>query len=322
MSHSLKAHVLLVAITAIWGATFVVIKAALQDVSPLFFNAVRMSLAALLLLGIFHRELPRLSWGAVASGALVGTFLFLGNEFQTTGLQYTAASKSAFLTGVSVVLVPVFLALFWRRGINRWSVAGVTLAFVGLYLITIPAAAEAGVSLASMNHGDVLTLGAAVVFAFHIILIGHATQRNRWQQINMVQVCVTASLMAVSAPLCERIHVAWTARVIAGVLITGIFSLALSFSVQAWAQQFIPPTHTALIFSLEPVFAWITSFLVIGERLGLRAGVGALCILGGVLISEERGSGESLGVAVDHAGVPVNPAPDGEERNILSGEHV
>src|SRR5205085_6364115 len=98
-------------------------------------------------------------------------FLFLGNEFQTVGLEYTAASKSAFLTGVSVVLVPIFLALFWRRGINRWSAAGVAAAFVGLYLLTVPASNGGGLNLASMNHGDVLTLGAAVVFAFHIIFI-------------------------------------------------------------------------------------------------------------------------------------------------------
>jgi drug/metabolite transporter (DMT)-like permease len=119
VSRSLKAHILLVLITLIWGSNFVVIKNALVDISPLFFNAVRMSLAAVVLAVIFYRELPRLTAGAVRSGCLVGVFLFVGNELQTTGLKYTTASKSAFLTGVSVVLVPVLLAVFWRRGINR-----------------------------------------------------------------------------------------------------------------------------------------------------------------------------------------------------------
>lgn len=308
MSRSLKAHILLVAITVIWGATFVVIKDALADISPLLFNAVRMSLAAVVLAIVFHREIPRLTAKAVAYGALIGGLLFLGNELQTDGLKYTTASKSAFLTGVSVVLVPVFLALFWKRGINRWGAAGVAMAALGLYLIAVPASSGGGLNLAGLNHGDLLTLGAAAVFAFHIIFVGHAAQAHRWQQITVVQVAVTAALMVVTVPLAPGTYVTWSAPVLWGIAITGLFSLALAFSVQAWAQQFTPPTNAALIFSLEPVFAWITSFIVLGERLGIRAGVGALFILGGVLASEERGSKESLAVCPDHAGVPVPPA--------------
>ncbi len=308
MSRSIKAHILLVAITLIWGATFVVIKNALADVSPLFFNAVRMSLAALVLGAVFHRELPRMTAGSAASGALVGIFLFVGNELQTVGLKYTMPSKSAFLTGVSVVLVPVFLALFWKRKINAWTGAGVVTAFLGLYPLTVPASAGAVLNLAGMNHGDLLTLGAALVFAFHIILVGHSTQTHRWQQITVVQVAVTALLMILTAPFAEKGYVIWSSPVIRGIAMTGFLSLALAFSVQAWAQQFTPPTHTALIFSLEPVFAWATSFILLGERLGFRGGVGALCILAGVLISEETGGTESLGVSPEHAAVPAAPA--------------
>ena len=305
VSRSLKAHILLVLITLIWGSNFVVIKNALADVSPLFFNAVRMSLAALVLAAIFYRELPRLTRGSVRSGCLVGLLLFLGNELQTVGLKYTTPSKSAFLTGVSVVLVPVFLALFWKRGINRWTSAGVVLAFVGLYLLTVPASAGTGLNLRSMNHGDLLTLGAALVFAFHIILIEHATQSHRWQQITVVQVAVTALLMVFAASLAEEISVVWSPRVIWGIGITGFLSLALAFAIQAWAQQFTPATHTALIFTLEPVFAWLTSFIFLGERLGGRTGLGAGCILAGLLISEEKASAESMGVSPDHAAVPT-----------------
>lgn len=314
MSRSLKAHILLVLTTLIWGANFVVIKNALADVSPLFFNAVRMTLAALVLALVFHREFRRLTWAAVYSGALVGVFLFIGNELQTVGLMYTMPSKSAFLTGMSVVLVPVFLGLFWRRPINRWSGSGVVLAFAGLYLLTVPASAGSGLNLASMNQGDLLTLGAAVVFAFHIIFIGHMTQDHRWQQITVVQVIVTALLMICTVPLAETVSVAWTPRVLWGIAITATLSLAFAFAIQAWAQQYIPPTHTALIFTLEPVFAWMTSFLILGERLGARAGWGALCILGGVLISEEKGSAESMAVSPDHAGVPANPGLPASER--------
>jgi drug/metabolite transporter (DMT)-like permease len=309
VSRSLKAHILLILITLIWGSNFVVIKNALTDISPLFFNAVRMSLAAAVLAAIFYRELPRLTGGAVRSGCLVGMFLFIGNELQTSGLKYTTPSKSAFLTGVSVVLVPVLLAVFWKRGINRLTSIGVALAFAGLYLLTVPASAGAGLNLRSMNHGDLLTLGAAVVFAFHIIFIEHATKNHSWQQITVVQVTVTALLMILTASsshyFAEKIFVVWSPRVLWGIGITGFLSLALAFAIQAWAQQFTPATHTALIFTLEPVFAWLTSFIFLGERLGARSGVGAACILAGLLISEEKASAESMGVSPDHAAVPA-----------------
>ncbi len=307
MSRSLKAHILLVLVTLIWGSNFVVIKNALADISPLFFNAVRMSLAAAVLAVIFYRELPRLTAGAVRSGVLVGVFLFIGNELQTTGLKYTTPSKSAFLTGVSVVLVPVLLAVFWKRGINRLTSIGVVLAVAGLYLLTVPPSAGAGLNLHSMNHGDLLTLGAAVVFAFHIIYIEHATQAHRWQQITVVQVAVTALLMVFTASVAEKVSVVWSPRVLWGIGITGFLSLALAFAIQAWAQQFTPATHTALIFTLEPVFAWFTSFIFLGERLGGRSGLGAACILAGLLISEEKAGVESMGVSPDHAAVPVQP---------------
>ena len=263
-----------------------------------------MSLAAVVLAAVFYRELGRLTASSLRSGLLVGIFLFIGNELQTEGLKYTTPSKSAFLTGVSVVLVPILLALFWKRSLNRWTSVGVVLAFVGLYLLTIPATAGGGLNLRSMNHGDLLTVGAAVVFAFHIIFIEHATRTQGWQQITVVQVAVTALLMILTFPVAEKFYVVWSARVLWGIGITGFLSLALAFAIQAWAQQFTPATHTALIFTLEPVFAWLTSFIFLGERLGTRAGIGAVCILAGLLISEEKASAESMAVSPDHAAVP------------------
>ena len=123
VSRSLKAHILLVLITLIWGSNFVVIKNALADISPLFFNAVRMSLAAVVLAVVFYRELGRLHRQFAALRIAGGFFLFVGNELQTVGLKYTTPSKSAFLTGVSVVLVPILLALFWKRSLNRWTLS-------------------------------------------------------------------------------------------------------------------------------------------------------------------------------------------------------
>jgi drug/metabolite transporter (DMT)-like permease len=299
MSRTIKAHLLLVLVTFVWGATFVQIKDALADISPLLFNAVRMTLASLTLALVYRRHL-RFSLATLKAGGVVGLFLWLGYELQTTGLVYTTPSKSAFLTGVSVVLVPVFLALIWRRRVNRWTLAGVATAFIGLYLLTVPGASEGGL-LTGINRGDLLTMGCAVVFAFQIIFLGRATRAHPFEQVAILQVAVAALLMLPTVPLVETAFVTWSPRVVAAIMVTGVLGTAMAFTIQAWAQQFTPATHTALIFLLEPVFAWMTSFLLLGERLGTRATVGALMIVAGVLMSELKGSaaqrGEDVGAA-------------------------
>ena len=288
MSRSLKAHLLLVLVTLVWGVTFVEIKDVLSDVSPLLFNAVRMTVAGVALLLVFRQHL-RMSAAALRTGLGMGMLLWMGYEFQTTGLVYTTPSKSAFLTGVSVVLVPLFLALIWRRHINRWTSLGVLAAFVGLYLLTVPGSGSSGV-LSGINQGDLLTLGCAVTFGFQIIFMGRAMRSHPFEQIATLQACVAAVLMALSVPLLEKPHVVWSPRVIIAILFTGLIATAAAFTIQAWAQQFTPPTHTALIFALEPVFAGLTSYALLGEHLGTRGTIGAILILGGILISELKGS--------------------------------
>jgi drug/metabolite transporter (DMT)-like permease len=291
VSRSLKAHILLILVTFVWGATFVQIKNALHDITPLLFNAVRMALAAAVLAVIYRRHILALRAPALKAGLWVGVFLALGYEFQTTGLKLTTASKSGFLTGASVALVPVFLVLFWRRKVRAWTAVGVVSAFIGLYLLTVPSSAAQGWKgdFASVNFGDLLTLICAISFAFQIILLGRASQRHPFEQIAFLQVATSAALLFVLAPIMESPHSVWSARVLWAILVTGILGTAVAFTIQAWAQQFLPPTNTALIFSLEPVFAWLTSYVVLGERLGARAALGAVLILAGVLLSEILG---------------------------------
>lgn len=291
MPRALKAHILLVLVTFVWGATFVVIKNAVEeDASPLLFNFVRMAFAATMLGIVFHREIARITRQALVSGTITGAFLWLGYEFQTTGIRLTTASKSAFITGISVVLVPLFLILFWRRRIRVWTALGVLAAITGLFLLTVPAGDSSLGNWASVNRGDLLTLGCAVSFGFQIIFLGRATERYPFAQIGFLQIATAAILMGIAAPLLERPHIVWSPRVVWAIGITGLLGTAAAFTIQAWAQQFTSPTHTALIFSLEPVFAWITSYFALSERLGLRAGIGAILILAGVLISELLGS--------------------------------
>jgi drug/metabolite transporter (DMT)-like permease len=290
LSRSLKAHILLLAVTFVWGSTFVLIKNALADVSPLLFNAIRMTLAALVLGLVYFKNIRRMSPAAFLSGSLTGLMMYAGYEFQTSGLRLTTPSKSAFLTGMSVVLVPIVLKVGWRKHINKWTVIGVIVAFLGLFFLTVPAGSGGVFALNGINLGDVLTIGCAVCFAFQIVLVGQACERFGFEPIAFMQVAISAVLMFLTVPLVERAHVAWTPTVVWAILITGLLGTAAAFTVQAWAQQFTPATHTALIFLMEPVFAWATSFLVLHERLGVRSSLGAGMILTGVILSELLGS--------------------------------
>lgn len=289
MSRSLKAHLLLVLVTFIWGATFVVVKDSLNNASPLLYNAVRMTVAAMVLAAIFYRQL-NFSREVTQAGIVIGTLLWIGYECQTAGLKYTTPSKSAFLTGISVVLVPVLLALIWRRHVNHWTLAGVAAAFIGLYLLTVPATAGTGL-FTNINRGDLLTLGCAVSFAFQIIYLGRAAQRFPFAQIVVLEIASCAVWMWISIPVAERgAFMRISPSMITSLAITALLGTVAAFIVQGWAQQFTPPTHTALIFALEPVFAGLTSFFVVHERLGFRGGLGAALILAGVLISELLGA--------------------------------
>jgi drug/metabolite transporter (DMT)-like permease len=283
---------LLVMIAFIWGSTFVLVKEALNDASPLALNSARMIVAAVLLAFFYRKKIAVLTKPALMAGVLVGVFLYAGYAFQTSGLKLTTPSKSAFLTGTSSVLVPLFLVAIWHVRIHLWRVVGILLALVGLFLMTVPGGPGGLADFANVNMGDLLTVGCAICFTFHVIFVGRASQRFPFEQVAFLQVGTAAILMTLSTPLLEHPYFRATPTVIAAILITGVLCTAVAFSIQSWAQQFTPATHTALIFTTEPVFAWLTSFIYLHERLGLRAGAGAVLILGGVLISELLGQVE------------------------------
>jgi drug/metabolite transporter (DMT)-like permease len=291
-----RAYLLMLFVVAVWGSTFVLIKSALADASPAAFNLVRMALAFLVLAAAYHRS-DRAFWRSIrpdqlAAGALVGLCLALGYQFQTTGLARTTASKSAFITGLVVVLVPLFSAIPALRPpaarAPHWNAfLGAAIAFAGILLLTAPATGASILpDLASINVGDALTFGCAIGFAFHCIALSHISPRIGFRPLAVLQVGFCAVFMALSLPLIEHPHIHWTLRLIVALAIAAVLATAAAFSIQSWAQSILPPTHTALLLTLEPVFAWITSFLILGERLGLRPASGALLILAGIALTE------------------------------------
>lgn len=264
--------------TFVWGTTFVVVKAALADVSPLLFLALRFSVATLALAPILRRV--RWEWRTAGAGALVGVFLFSGYLLQTFGLRLTSAPKSAFITGLSPVMVPLLAALVYGSKPRVSEAAGLVVATAGLVLMTVWGTA------AGVNPADWLTFLCAIAFAGHIVALGHYAGRIGFEILSVMQVATAAALSLASFWWAEPAHIRWRAATIGAILITGLLATALAFTIQAWAQRRTTPTRTGLIYMLEPVFAWITSFVLAGEGLSRRAAAGAVLILGGVLMVE------------------------------------
>jgi drug/metabolite transporter (DMT)-like permease len=282
----LRADAALVFNTVVWGSTFILVKTALLDVSPLLFLALRFSLATLALMVLFRRHTGRNAC-ATWPGALAGTFLFSGYLLQTLGLQSTTAPKSAFLTGLTSVMVPLLGALVYKIRPQASEVVGVLVATAGLGLMTLPGLTG------SIGRGDLLTLLGAVGFAAHVVTLGHFCGGHFSGQMSFEILSVTqvATAAALALSLCwwaETPRVVWRPAVVWAILVTGLLATALAFTIQAWAQQYTTATRTALIYMLEPVVAWVTSFLVAGESLSGRAAVGAALILGGVLLVEMK----------------------------------
>ncbi|HEY3990486.1 MAG TPA: DMT family transporter [Acidobacteriaceae bacterium] len=276
---------------AIWGSTFVVVKDALRDASPLLFNLLRMVIATLVLAAIYHRDLRRLKRSYLAAGAVVGLCLAAGYSFQTAGLARTTPAKSAFITGLIVVIVPLLCAFpalrpATMRRPSLSAFAGAGMAFAGILLLTTPAHTPWSALLGSINAGDLLTLVCALGFALHVVALAHVSPRLPLGALAVLQLAFCTLIMAVALPVFERPRLDLSPRLITALLITGVMATAVAFTVQSWAQQRLSATRTALILSLEPVFAFLTSYLFYGERLSARASLGALLILGGIGLTE------------------------------------
>jgi drug/metabolite transporter (DMT)-like permease len=282
---------MLLAVVTLWGVTFVLVKDSLKDAAPLLFNLLRMSLAAIALIVANHRHLHGISGRAVVSGAVAGLLLAAGYQFQTAGLARTTAAKSAFITGLVVVFVPLLTAIPCVRPPSSPPPGGLTLfgaalAFGGLVLLTTPAGTTWSHLFSSIDAGDLLTLLCAIAFAGHLLALAHSSPRVPIPQLATLQISFAALIMAITLPLGGPLYFSMTPRLGVTLAVTGLLATAAAFTIQSWAQQHLPPTHTALLLTLEPVFAWLTSFFFLGERLRARSLIGAFLILTGILFTE------------------------------------
>ena len=318
MRRETLAHLLLLAVVLVWGRTFVLIKNALRDISPLLSNLLRMTLATAALLLVYAQRLRGLGRRSWTTGILAGLLLSAGYQFQTAGLARTTPTKSAFLTGMVVIFVPFFSLLPSQRppGTGRPAFpafAGAALGFAGLTLLAIPSGLPLRpASLGSMSRGDLLTLACALAFALHLLTLAHGSVRMPFQALATIQIGTAALSMAVMLLIAALFHGAphpvlhLTTRLLLALAISALLATAAAFSIQSWAQGFLPASHTALLLSLEPVVAALTSFLFLGEHLAGRALLGAALVLVAILVSELFAAGPILPLSTHEAPPPAS----------------
>jgi drug/metabolite transporter (DMT)-like permease len=268
----------LILVTAIWGITFVQIKDALE-LYPLFaFLAVRFAIAVAVLAVPAARRVRSLGRDGAVAGLLLGSLLAAGYALQTAGLERTTVSAAGFVTGMYVVLTPVFGYVLFRMRAPREVWLGVALAVLGLAMLS-------GVSAGS-TVGDLLVLAGAALYALQIALMERFAPRYDPLAFTTAEMAAAFVGFAVVAVAAGQVEVPHGATVWAALLVTGIFASAFAFLVQAWAQQRTSATQTALVFSLEPVWAGIFGFALAGDRLGAIGWAGCAVILAGIAVSE------------------------------------
>ncbi|MCL6520821.1 MAG: DMT family transporter [Firmicutes bacterium] len=308
---ALLADLALAGVTLIWGATFVVIKAALATVTPFAFLAARFLLAAAVLLLLARRGLGRLGRREWTGSLLAGLFLFAGYAAQTIGLQQASPAKAGFLTGLSVVLVPLLAPLAGGRP-RPATWLGVALATAGLLVLTLPPGASWN-ELGRLQAADLWLLACAFAFALQILSVGRLASSVPAEALTAVQMLAVALLSLAAWAFLEAprhpLAATWPALVRAtpALLMTGLLASALAYWVQSRAQAFTTPTHAALLFTLEPVWSYLFAVLWAGERLAARPGAGGLLILAGMLWTEWSGS-RAGGASSHPAGARSQPA--------------
>ncbi|MBT2576702.1 DMT family transporter [Bacillus sp. ISL-8] len=276
-------------VSFIWGATFVVVQNAMSFVGPFTFNGIRFLFAGIILLFvqmIFSQKTSKqdIKQSSLA-GLIVGFFLCVGYLLQTFGLLYTTSSKAGFLTGLSIVMVPILSFIFLKQRATIFIVLGIAVATAGLYLLT------AGDSF-QLNIGDILVLGCAVAFAAHILVNGFFSKKISPLLLSTSQVLAVGIFSSICAFLFEDwgklFSVSlWTNQsFLFALFLTSLFATSIAFFIQTSAQKHTSPTRVAIIFAMEPIFAALTGVLVANEQLSISAIMGCLCIFLGMVFVE------------------------------------
>jgi len=274
-----KADLGLLSVTVFWGTTFVLSKLTLAEVPLTTYLFLRLTIAALALDLYALRYVKSLDRRTVLHGAILGVLLYLSYLFQMWGIQYTTASNAGFITGMSVVLVPVFGYLFFKFKPAVSVVLGISSATAGLLLLT-------GANPLAWNKGDALVLICAVVVTFHVIFTGKFAPKSNVYLLTAVELSTVSILTMFALPFTGLSLPSITTQNLLTLIYLALFGTVFTFLMQTSMQRYTTTARTALVFSMEPVFAALFAYLIAGEVLGLRACFGGALIVLGMISAE------------------------------------
>ncbi len=310
----------LIAVAAVWGGTFVMVKDAVARYPFYGFLGWRFAIAVIAFLVMFPRTLGRFRPGTLRAGLLAGAFLTAGYVFQTWGLKDTSPSKAAFITGMFVVITPLLQFVVLRRAPRLVALGGVAAAVAGLWLLS-------GAGTGGWSVGDTRVLLCAIAYSAHMIVLGGIGRHHDARALTLVQLVVTAVACGAISAVVERPPLPSASTVWTALLVTGVLASAVAFAVQTYAQRHLSPTRTALILIMEPVFGGVFGYFLAGDRLGVRGWVGAGLIFTGMALSEVIGAlrlGGQKGTVLEPSleGPPAPVMGPGEEPSARTAEQV
>ena len=273
------AQISMVIITMIWGITFVMVKDALNDAGPYMFAFLRFGLAFLVGSVFAYNKIPTIKFNEILAGLVCGFVLFAGYAFQNYGLMQTTPSKSAFITSVSVIMVPIILFIFRINKVEGRVWLSTALAVMGLYILLDPAGK-------GLNVGDILTFGCAFSFAVHVIFQDkYLSEKVDIVNFFLTQMFFITFFSFLAAIAFEGIQIHLTSRLYVAIIVTGVLATFISFLLMIWSQTILSANQTAILLSLEPVFAALFSAFFAAEIIGFNGWVGGGIVVFAIIAS-------------------------------------
>jgi drug/metabolite transporter (DMT)-like permease len=283
MRHRYGWEIAIVAVTVVWGATFVMVKNAVAIVPVTVFLALRFSIATALIAIAGARQMRHITRAEVTGGILAGLVLYVSFVLQTEALRRTISSNVGFITGLYVVFVPLLAALAFRHLPSRASLIAVALAAIGLFLLANP-------STRGFGSGELLALGCAFGYSVQILVVDRYVKHVSVVPFTVVELGVVAVCASIGTALSVPVHHVGTRIVWEAVAVTATLATAAGLWVQSGAQRYVPPTRSAILFAMESPFAAVFGLAIAGDRIGVAGWIGGALMVAGALVAVVRAS--------------------------------
>ncbi|HDX8148808.1 TPA: DMT family transporter [Campylobacter fetus subsp. venerealis] len=287
MKKSVIAEILLIFVAISWGMTFVPVAEAIKSVNVFSFLFWRFLIATIFMF-VFCIKICKFDKKSIYYGLFLGFWLFCGFAFQTYALKYSYSSTVAFITGLSVVLVPFLMLVFFKQSVNKFAFGGALIAFIGLYFLS-------GTGEFGLGKGEILSIICAVCYALHISFTGVLVSKCNIYAMVICEFFAVTILSFFGAILFESgdtnslfqgLQISFETEFLMALIVCALFATVFAFFVQSYAQIYTTATKTALIFTLEPVSAGLAGYYIANEILSVTQVLGATAILFGMLFSE------------------------------------